>query len=213
MVFVDIGTTASLLDMRLRWVPRTHGRPRRTTPCTTRASQERKSQLTPTLTRKVLLLFVVGDILGAGIYALTGKVAAEVGGAIWTAVRCAPFVLAGSRPRRTRRARRPVSRRPPAPRSTHNRAFKRPFLTFMIAFAVMMSGITSASAAARAFGGDYLAEFVDGPDAGGRVVLPAGDLGREPHRHLGVRRRSTWSSRSWTATGLPGHPRHRCRGR
>jgi hypothetical protein len=31
----------------------------------------------------LLLLFVVGDILGTGVYALTGKVAAEVGGAVW----------------------------------------------------------------------------------------------------------------------------------
>ena len=29
----------------------------------------------------VLLLFIVGDILGTGVYALTGDVAAEVGGA------------------------------------------------------------------------------------------------------------------------------------
>src|SRR5690349_2206867 len=32
---------------------------------------------------KMLLLFVTGDILGAGIYARVGGVAAEVGGAIW----------------------------------------------------------------------------------------------------------------------------------
>ena len=32
--------------------------------------------------RRVLLLFVVGDILGAGIYALVGKVAGYVGGAL-----------------------------------------------------------------------------------------------------------------------------------
>ena len=30
-------------------------------------------------------MFVVGDILGAGIYALVGEVGAEVGGAIWAA--------------------------------------------------------------------------------------------------------------------------------
>jgi len=37
----------------------------------------------------LLLLFVVGDILGTGIYALTGKVAAEVGGAVWLPFLCA----------------------------------------------------------------------------------------------------------------------------
>ena len=47
----------------------------------------------PTLNRVMgpglLLLFVVGDILGTGVYALTGKVAAEVGGAVWL-----PFLVA-----------------------------------------------------------------------------------------------------------------------
>ena len=33
----------------------------------------------------MLLFFILGDILGAGIYALVGEVAAEVGGAVWTA--------------------------------------------------------------------------------------------------------------------------------
>jgi len=31
----------------------------------------------------LLLLFIVGDVLGTGIYALTGTVAAEVGGVVW----------------------------------------------------------------------------------------------------------------------------------
>ena len=38
---------------------------------------------------KLLLLFIIGDILGTGIYALTGQVAAEVGGAAWL-----PFIVA-----------------------------------------------------------------------------------------------------------------------
>lgn len=42
-----------------------------------------------------------------------------------------------------------------------NKAFDIPFLTFMIAFAVMASGITSASTLARGFGGDALSAFVD----------------------------------------------------
>jgi hypothetical protein len=35
--------------------------------------------------RVLLLFFVIGDIVGAGIYALVGEVGAAVGGAIWAA--------------------------------------------------------------------------------------------------------------------------------
>ncbi|GAB3394007.1 APC family permease [Amycolatopsis echigonensis] len=38
---------------------------------------------------KLLLFFVVGDIIGTGVYALTGQVAGRVGGALWL-----PFLLA-----------------------------------------------------------------------------------------------------------------------
>lgn len=41
------------------------------------------------------------------------------------------------------------------------KAFKVPFLTFVVAFMVMCSGLSSASAAVRAFLGDYLGEFTD----------------------------------------------------
>jgi amino acid transporter len=111
--------------------------------------------------RKVLLLFVVGDILGAGIYALTGKVAGEVGGAIWIPFLCA-FVLATLTAAAYAEL---VGRYPQAAGAAlyAQRAFKRPFVTFLVAFAVLMSGITSAGAAARAFGGDYLAEFISVP--------------------------------------------------
>jgi len=110
---------------------------------------------------RMLVLFIIGDILGAGIYALTGKVAGEVGGAIWVPFLVA-FLLAGA----TATAYAELAGKYPqaagAALYTH-KAFKRPFVTFLVAFAVLMSGITSASAAARAFGGDYLAEFVDLP--------------------------------------------------
>jgi APA family basic amino acid/polyamine antiporter len=115
---------------------------------------------------RMLLIFVVGDILGTGIYALVGEVAAEVGGAIWTSFAVAftlAFITAFAYAEL-------VTKYPHAAGAalyTH-KAFKRPFFTFMVAFAVMASGIASASAAARAFGGDYLSTFVELP-----VVLVA----------------------------------------
>lgn len=121
-------------------------------------AQGRQPALKRSIGRTVLLLFVVGDILGAGIYALTGTVAAEVGGAIWL-----PFLVAFVLAALTATAYAElVARYPQAAGAAlyANRAFRKPFLTFLVAFAVMMSGITSASAAARAFGGDYLAELL-----------------------------------------------------
>lgn len=110
---------------------------------------------------KLLFFFVIGDILGTGIYALTGSVAGEIGGALWV-----PFVgaflvafltafsyleLVGKYPRAAGAA------------LYTNRAFGIPFLTFIVAFAVMSSGITSASSAAVAFGKTYLNEFITLP--------------------------------------------------
>jgi basic amino acid/polyamine antiporter, APA family len=44
-----------------------------------------------------------------------------------------------------------------------NRAWHRPLFTFLVAFTVMCSGLTSAATLSRAFGGDYLSAFVDAP--------------------------------------------------
>ena len=110
-----------------------------------------------------LVFFIVGDILGAGIYALTGRVADQVGGAAWL-----PFLLAFCLAALTAASYAELVGRYPRAAGAAlyvNRAFHTPFLTFMIAFTVLMSGVTSAAAAARAFGGNYLAEFITVPVA------------------------------------------------
>ncbi|MFI5025713.1 MAG: APC family permease [Solirubrobacterales bacterium] len=116
-------------------------------------------ELKRAITPKLLLLFIVGDILGGGIYALVGEVGAETGGAIWAAFMLAlvaALFTAGSYAEL-------VSRYPHAGGAGLyvHKAFGNRFLAFIVAFAVVVSGITSASALARAFGSDYLNVFVD----------------------------------------------------
>lgn len=56
---------------------------------TTLQRDHREPELKRAMGPKLLLLFIVGDILGTGVYALTGDVAGKVGGAAW-----APFLAA-----------------------------------------------------------------------------------------------------------------------
>jgi amino acid transporter len=97
----------------------------------------------------LLLLFIVGDILGTGIYALTGQVAKHVGGAVWL-----PFLVAFVVALLTAFSYLELVTKYPRAAGAAlyaHRAFGIHFITFLIAFAVMCSGITSASTASRAF--------------------------------------------------------------
>lgn len=116
---------------------------------------------------KLLLLFIVGDILGTGIYALTGQVAGEVGGAAWL-----PFVIAFAVASVTACSYLElVTKYPQAAGAALyvHKAFGKHFLTFLVCFAVMCSGITSASAASRAFAANLVTGF--GLDAGDGLIL------------------------------------------
>src|ERR671914_1362820 len=120
-----------------------------------------QTQLRPAITRPMLLFFIIGDILGGGIYALTGEVGAEVGGAIWVAFAVAGVVAAFTAASYAEL----VSKYPQAAGAALyvHKAFRLPLFTFVVAFAVMCSGLASAATLATAFGGDYLVEFVDLP--------------------------------------------------
>ncbi|WP_235919250.1 APC family permease [Aureimonas psammosilenae] len=105
----------------------------------------------------LLLLFIVGDILGTGIYALTGQVAKEVGGVVWL-----PFVVAFAVALMTAFSYLELVTKYPqaagAALYTH-KAFGIHFVTFIVAFAVMCSGITSAATASRAFAANFSTAF------------------------------------------------------
>lgn len=110
------------------------------------------------VSRPLLVFFILGDILGGGIYALVGEVGGEVGGAIWLAFMVALLLAAltaGSYAEL-------VSKYPRAGGASlyTKKAFNSQLASFLVAFTVMASGVASASTLARAFGGDYLSEFV-----------------------------------------------------
>lgn len=97
----------------------------------------------------LLLLFIVGDILGTGIYALTGQVAKQVGGVVWL-----PFVVAFAVALITAFSYLELVTNYPRAAGAAlyaHKAFGIHFVTFIVAFAVICSGITSASTASRAF--------------------------------------------------------------
>ena len=114
---------------------------------------------TPDLKRvlgpKLLLLFIVGDILGAGIYAVTGQMALEVGGIVWV-----PFLVAFAVATLTAFSYLELVTKYPqaagAALYTH-KAFGIHFVTFLVAFAVICSGITSASTSSNLLATNLLA--------------------------------------------------------
>ncbi|MCY4727518.1 APC family permease [Nocardioides sp. STR2] len=106
---------------------------------------------------KLLLLFIVGDILGAGVYAVTGKLAGQVGGIAWL-----PFLVAFAVATVTAFSYLELVTKYPqaagAALYTH-KAFGIHFVTFLVAFTVVCSGITSASTSSNLLAANLLIGF------------------------------------------------------
>ncbi|MGR6036553.1 MAG: APC family permease [Candidatus Nitrosoglobus sp.] len=107
-----------------------------------------------------LIFYGIGDILGAGIYALVGKVAGAAGDGAWIS-----FILAGILALITGLSYAELGARIPhsAGASAYcAHAFDRPFISFLIGVLVLFSGITSTATAALAFQG-YLSVLINVP--------------------------------------------------
>jgi APA family basic amino acid/polyamine antiporter len=109
----------------------------------TTTTKDEAPELKRVMGPRLLLLFIVGDILGAGVYAVTGEMALEVGGIVWV-----PFLVAFFVATLTAYSYLELVTKYPqaagAALYTH-KAFGLHFVTFLVAFAVVCSGITSAS--------------------------------------------------------------------
>jgi amino acid transporter len=127
--------------------------------------------LARTISGKLLFLFILGDVLGAGIYALVGELAGEVGGAVWVPLLVAlllAMLTAASYAEL-------VTKYPKAGGSAvfAQRAFGRPVVSFLVGFSMLAAGVTSVAGLALAFSGSYLSELLDVPAVPAALVFLA----------------------------------------
>ena len=109
----------------------------------------------------LLFAFILGDVLGAGIYALMGVLSERVGGMLWAPLLAAlllALLTAGSYAEL-------VTKYPHAGGSAvfAERAFKNRLVSFLVGFCMLAAGVTSAAGLSIAFAGEYFATFVDLP--------------------------------------------------
>jgi APA family basic amino acid/polyamine antiporter len=160
------------------------------------------SQSQPTLARTMglgaLTVYGVGDMLGAGIYGLIGKASGLMGNAVWLA-----FVMAMVVALLTGLSYANIGSRYPraagAPYVVH-RAFRAPFVSFLIGLGVAASGLTSMATGSRVIAG-YLQSL--------GVRLPTGVLAATFLVLLSLvvfrgMRESTWMNMLCTAVELSG---------
>jgi APA family basic amino acid/polyamine antiporter len=142
-----------------------------TTRDTETAAPADKTAVKRDITGKMLYLFILGDVLGAGIYALVGQIAGEVGGVTW-----APMLVALALALLTAASYAElVTKYPHAGGSAvfAERAYKTPVVSFLVGYCMLAAGIVSASGLALAFAGDYLGTFIDVPPVLGAVIFLA----------------------------------------
>ena len=125
------------------------------------ADSANPTRLARVITGPLLFLFILGDVLGAGVYALVGVIASEVGGATW-----APLLVALVFALLTAASYAElVTKYPRAGGSAvfAARAFKSHPVSFLVGFSMLAAGVTSAAGLALAFAGDYLKPLADVP--------------------------------------------------
>ncbi|MGW2951829.1 APC family permease [Streptomyces eurythermus] len=134
-------------------------------PTTDGSPQDGTTTLKKALTTPLLYFFILGDVLGAGVYVLVGQIAAESGGAVWL-----PLLLALLLSLLTAASYAELATKyPRAGGASHYATLAYgPFTGFLAGYCMLAAGIVSVAALARGFAGDYLTAFVSLP-----VVLVA----------------------------------------
>ncbi|WP_136520083.1 APC family permease [Cellulomonas telluris] len=129
------------------------------------------TRLKRSVTGLLLFLFILGDVLGAGVYALVGELSAEAGGMVWLPL----LVALGMALLTAASYAELVTKYPQAGGSAvyAQRAFGKPVVSFLVGFAMLAAGVTSAAGLSLAFAGDYLGVFLDVPAIPAAIVFLA----------------------------------------
>lgn len=110
-------------------------------------------ELERAITGRMLFFYVLGDVLGSGIYALIGVMAFEVGGAFWMAflVGVSVALLTGFAYAEL------ITKYPQAAGAALyvHKAFGNRLFTFVVTFCLLAATIAAAGALAQVFAGDY----------------------------------------------------------
>lgn len=113
------------------------------------AGSVERNQLKRSITGKQLYFYVVGDVLGSGIYVLIGLVAAAVGGAFWIAFLAGVAVAAVTGLAYAEL----VTKYPQAAGASLyvNKAFRKPVLTFFITICMLSANMAAVGSLASGF--------------------------------------------------------------
>ena len=141
-----------------------------------------------------LIVYGVGDMLGSGVYALIGKAAGVMGNAVWLA-----FLASMIAALLTGLSYASLGSRHPRAAGVAliaQRAFRLPFLSYLLGLAVVASGLTSMATQSRAFAGYFLGVFgIDAAHPGaaaGVIVVILVFLGVLTFINFWGMRESTW---------------------
>lgn len=121
------------------------------------------------VTGPLLYLFILGDVLGAGVYALVGEMAGDAGGLVWLSFGVAlglALLTAFSYAEL-------VTKYPRAGGSAvyAEKAYRSPLVAFLVGYCMLAAGVVSAAGLSLAFTGDYLTAFLDVPQVPAAIVF------------------------------------------
>ena len=140
--------------------------------------------LTRAITGPLLFVFILGDVLGAGIYALVGVIAGEVGGAVWV-----PLLVALVMALLTATSYAELVTKYPRAGGAAvfaQRAYRKPLISFLVGFSMLAAGRNQCGGTRPRILGRLSQSLHRRPNRSSGARLPAPGGTSQCQRHQGV---------------------------